>query len=88
MYQSPLAAAHLLVMQRLLDHRREVASSASEVRGDGVERLVPANVELETVPWGVVEEGVRWMRPWLPRIRIQLSWREKNPDSDPTPEPT
>ncbi len=57
MYQSPLAAAHLLVMQRLLDHRREVASSASEVRGDEVERLVPANVELETVPWGVVEEG-------------------------------
>ena len=38
MYQSPLAAAHLLVLNRLLEHRREVAASASEIRGDQVDR--------------------------------------------------
>ncbi|MDE0888025.1 MAG: hypothetical protein OSA40_01065 [Phycisphaerales bacterium] len=57
MYQSPLSAAHLLVMKRLLEHRREVAASASEIRGDQVDRQVPTSVELETVPWGVVEDG-------------------------------
>lgn len=58
MYQSPLKDAHRLVMTRLLEYRREAAEAASSVRGDGIDRHVPGTLEPDTVPWGVVGDGV------------------------------
>ncbi|MAC20043.1 MAG: hypothetical protein CMJ23_10295 [Phycisphaerae bacterium] len=58
MYQSPLLEAHLRVLERLAAHRRDHAQRASEVRGDDVDRSAAlSETELETAPWGVVDDG-------------------------------
>ena len=58
MYQSPLLAAHLRVLERLAAHRQEHAQRASEVRGDDADRSAATSEnELETAPWGVMDDG-------------------------------
>lgn len=55
MYESPLQDAHRRVLDRLLEHRRENARHAEEVRGGDVDRAeVLPEATLETAPWGMV----------------------------------
>lgn len=58
MYDTPLRDAHRRVLQRLAEHRAAAARQAEVARGPDERRAdLGALADLETVPWGIVEDG-------------------------------
>lgn len=58
MHDTPLRQAHQRVLERLASHREAAAVRADEARGSDDRRAGMGSVsEIETVPWGLVEDG-------------------------------
>ncbi len=58
MYDTPLRKAHQRVLERLASHREAAANRADDARGPDERRAAMGSVaEIETVPWGLVEDG-------------------------------